>query len=194
MSSAPQAPGVERRRQLRLQRRQERLRNVWRLLVFSAAAAGLGYGLLRQGWTLSSPSQVEISGSERVSREQAIAAAELRFPLPLLNLDPRLVRSELLEALPVEQVAVQRLILPPVFASSWWTARWWHGPSDARPRVPNRAISTGWGTGSAAASRPWDPALPSRKRPSGCRDGRTVSEPPWWRSWSAATTWAARSS
>ncbi|MBC1261407.1 FtsQ-type POTRA domain-containing protein [Synechococcus sp. BSF8S] len=113
MSSAPQAPGVERRRQLRLQRRQERLRNVWRLLVFSAAAAGLGYGLLRQGWTLSSPSQVEISGSERVSREQAIAAAELRFPLPLLNLDPRLVRSELLEALPVEQVAVQRLILPP---------------------------------------------------------------------------------
>lgn len=113
MSPAPQAPGVERRRQLRLQRRQERLRNFWRLVVFSAAAAGLGYGLLRQGWTLSSSSQVDVSGSERVSREQAIAAAELRFPMPLLTLDPRLLRAELLDALPVEQVTVQRLILPP---------------------------------------------------------------------------------
>lgn len=113
MSPVSQAPGVERRRQLRLQRRQERLRNVWRLVVFSAAAAGLGYGLLRQGWTLNGPSQVEVSGSERVSREQAIAAAELRFPMPLLTLDPRLLRSELLDALPVEQVTVQRLILPP---------------------------------------------------------------------------------
>lgn len=81
--------------------------------MFSAAAAGLGYGLLRQGWTLNGPSQVEVSGSERVSREQAIAAAELRFPMPLLTLDPRLLRSELLDALPVEQVTVQRLILPP---------------------------------------------------------------------------------
>jgi cell division protein FtsQ len=113
VSPAPQAPGVERRRQLRLQRRQERLRNFWRLVVFSAAAAGLGYGLLRQGWTLSSPSQVDVSASERVSREQAIAAAELRFPMPLLTLDPRLLRAELLDALPVEQVTVQRLILPP---------------------------------------------------------------------------------
>jgi cell division protein FtsQ len=104
---------VERRRQLRLQRRQERLRNAWRLVVFSAAAAGLGYGLLRQGWTLSGPSQVEVSGSARISREQAIAAAEMRFPMPLLTLDPRLLRSELLEALPVEQVTVERLILPP---------------------------------------------------------------------------------
>jgi cell division protein FtsQ len=104
---------VERRRQLRLQRRQERLRNAWRLVVFSAVAVGLGNGLLRQGWTLTGPSQVEVSGSERVSREQAIAAAELRFPMPLLTLDPRLLRSELLDALPVEQVAVQRLILPP---------------------------------------------------------------------------------
>jgi cell division protein FtsQ len=113
VSPGPQAPGVERRRQLRLQRRQERLRNAWRLVVFSAVAVGLGNGLLRQGWTLTGPSQVEVSGSERVSREQAIAAAELRFPMPLLTLDPRLLRSELLDALPVEQVAVQRLILPP---------------------------------------------------------------------------------
>lgn len=113
MSPGPQAPGVERRRQLRLQRRQERLRNFWRLVVFSAAAAGLGYGLLRQGWSLSGPSQVEVSGSERVSREQVITAAELRFPMPLLTLDPRRLRSELLDALPVEQVTVQRLILPP---------------------------------------------------------------------------------
>jgi cell division protein FtsQ len=113
VSPGPQPPGVERRRQLRLQRRQERLRNLWRVLLLSAAATGLGYGLLRQGWTLKTPDQVEVLGSQRVNREQVIGAARLRFPMPLLSLDPRILRSELMEVLPVEEVQVKRLILPP---------------------------------------------------------------------------------
>ncbi len=112
-SPVPEAPGRERRRQLRLQRRAERLRNLWRLLLLSAAAAGLGYGLLRQGWTLRTPEQVDVRGSQRVDRTQVIRAAGLTFPLPLLGLDPRRLRAELAAALPVEQVQVQRLMLPP---------------------------------------------------------------------------------
>ncbi len=113
MTSAPQAPGVERRRQLRQQRRQEFLRNIWRLLLLSGAAAGLGFVLLRQGWSLRQPSQVEVIGSERVSRDQVIQAAALRFPVPLLEIDPRGLRTRLGEALPVERVQVERLMLPP---------------------------------------------------------------------------------
>lgn len=106
-------PGVERRRQLRQQRRLERLRDGWRLLVYGALATGLGFVLLRQGWMLQGPAQVEVSGSQLVSRDQVIAAARLRFPQPLYSLQPRLLSTSLANALPVEQVKVTRLMLPP---------------------------------------------------------------------------------
>lgn len=106
-------PVAARRRELRLQRRAERWRNLWRLLVFSGLSAGLATVLLRQGWILQSPSQVEVSGSRIVSREQVIQAGQLRFPLPLLALRPRELRATLSAALPVEQVRVSRWMLPP---------------------------------------------------------------------------------
>ncbi|MCP9931408.1 FtsQ-type POTRA domain-containing protein [Cyanobium sp. AMD-g] len=109
----PLPPGVLRRKELRRQRRSERLRLLWRILVFSAVSAGLGYLLLRQGWTLREPAQVEVMGSAVVSRDQVITAAGLRFPQPLMALQPRQVASDLMGALPVEQVKVSRLMLPP---------------------------------------------------------------------------------
>jgi cell division protein FtsQ len=113
MSDSSLRPGAERRRQLRQERRADRLRNLWRLVVFSAMAGGLGYGLLSQGWTLRSPSQVEVSGSQLVSRDQVIQAAGLSFPQPLLALQPRQIIQTLAVALPVENVRVSRLMLPP---------------------------------------------------------------------------------
>ena len=107
------SPGAERRRLLRQQRRQERLRNLWRLLVLSALAAGVGYGLLRFGWILQQPDQVEVFGSQLVGRDQVIAALGLRFPVPLLSLQPRRIAGDLSTSLPVEQVQVSRLMAPP---------------------------------------------------------------------------------
>ncbi len=106
-------PGAERRRQIRQQRRQERLRNLWRLVVFTAIAGGAGYALLRFGWVLNGPQQVEVVGSRQVGRDQVIQAASLRFPTPLLSLQPRRMATELGAALPVEQVQVSRLMAPP---------------------------------------------------------------------------------
>jgi cell division protein FtsQ len=109
----PLPPGAERRRQLRLQRRRERLRNAWRLLVLLGIAGGLGYGLLRQGWTLTGPEQVEVVGSRMVTPERVIEAAGLTFPQPLLALQPRKLATDLSESLPVEEVQVSRLMAPP---------------------------------------------------------------------------------
>ena len=89
MSTTPAPPGSERRRQLRQQRRRERLRNLWRFLVLLALAGGLGYGLLRQGWVLSGPDQVEVVGSQQVGADQVVQAVRLTFPQPLLGLHPR---------------------------------------------------------------------------------------------------------
>ena len=108
-----QGPGAERRRQLRQQRRSERLREIWRVLVLVGASAGLGWVLLGQGWTLRSPTQVEVVGSRQVSPDQIIQEARLRFPLQLLNLQPRQLADQLESTLPVENVQVSRLMLPP---------------------------------------------------------------------------------
>ena len=113
MTESVRAPGVERRRQLRLQRRQEQLRNLWRLVVLLALSGGLGYALLRQGWSLRGPSQVEVVGSRQVSRDQVVEAAGLSFPQPLLGLEPRRLSARLTATLPVEQVQVKRLMAPP---------------------------------------------------------------------------------
>lgn len=113
-SPAPSTlPGVERRSQLRRQRRIERLQDGWRILVYGALTVGLGSVLLREGWMLQGPAQVDVSGSQLVSRDQVIAAAGLHFPQPLFALQPRLLSRSLAESLPVEQVKVSRLMLPP---------------------------------------------------------------------------------
>ena len=115
MTRTPTRPVIapERRRQLRQQRRQERLRQLWRISLFTAAAAGLGWGLLQQGWVLRNPDQIEVIGSSQVSREQVIREAQLRLPQPLLGLKPQEVAQRLSAGLPVEQVQVSRLMLPP---------------------------------------------------------------------------------
>ena len=113
MSTTPAPPGSERRRQLRQQRQQERLRNLWRFLVLLALAGGLGYGLLRQGWVLTGPDQVEVVGSQQVGTDQVVQAIRLTFPQPLLGLHPKRIAESLASALPVEQVQVSRLMAPP---------------------------------------------------------------------------------
>jgi cell division protein FtsQ len=96
-----------------LERRRDRLRNLWRILVLSGAATGLGWLLLREGWVLRSPAQIELVGSRQVSREQVIREAQLLFPQPLLYLRPQQLAQRLSAGLPVEDVLVSRLMLPP---------------------------------------------------------------------------------
>ena len=105
--------GADRRRELRQQRRRERLRNLWRILLLSGSAAGLGWLLLQEGWVLRSPSQIEVIGSRQVSRDLVIREGQLQLPLQLLSLRPQQLSARLASGLPVEQVQVTRLMLPP---------------------------------------------------------------------------------
>jgi cell division protein FtsQ len=81
--------------------------------VFSGIASGLAFVLLRQGWTVKRPDQIEVRGSSVVSREQVIDAAGMSFPLPLLSLNPKRLSDTLERTLPVHQVMVMRMMLPP---------------------------------------------------------------------------------
>ena len=105
--------GAQRRQELRQQRRRERWRNLWRILVLAGSATGLSWLLLREGWVLRSPSQIEVVGSHQVNREQVIREGQLQLPLQLLTLRPQQLTALLSAGLPVEQVQVTRLMLPP---------------------------------------------------------------------------------
>ena len=112
-SQGPLPPGVERRRRLRQERRQERLIQLWRLVFFLLTATGLSWLLLSLGWSLRSASQIQISGSQRMDETVVVNAAGLSFPQSLLSLEPGEIETKLMQELPVQEVSVQRRLLPP---------------------------------------------------------------------------------
>ena len=112
-SSGPLPPGVERRRRLREERRRERLIQSWRILLYGGASTGLIWVLLSTGWSLRSQQQLTVKGSERLGTDAVVKAAGLRFPRPLITLEPGRLERRLLAELPVESVSVQRRLVPP---------------------------------------------------------------------------------
>ena len=55
-------PQLERRRALRRQQRAQLLIQIWRVLVLLLLSTGLGWILLRHGWTLEGTNQVIVRG------------------------------------------------------------------------------------------------------------------------------------
>ena len=98
---------------LRQERRQERLIQLWRLVFFLLTATGLSWLLLTLGWSLRSASQIQISGSQRMDETVVVNAAGLSFPQSLLSLEPGEIETKLMQELPVQEVSVQRRLLPP---------------------------------------------------------------------------------
>ncbi len=112
-SSGPLPPGVERRRRLRQERRREQLIQSWRILLFGGVSTGLIWLLLNAGWSLRSQEQLAVSGSDRLGSDAVVKAAGLRFPRPLITLQPGRLERRLLAELPVQSVSVQRRLVPP---------------------------------------------------------------------------------
>ncbi|MGB0278295.1 MAG: hypothetical protein ACPF98_05920, partial [Prochlorococcaceae cyanobacterium] len=86
----PQRPAsaeLQRRRDLRRRKRVHFAAQLWSLLLLLSASAGLGWLLLRHGWLLRTPEQVQLTSRSPFNREQVISAAGLRFPVALLSLD-----------------------------------------------------------------------------------------------------------
>ena len=109
----PPSEGLQRRRELRRRQRRHLAAQLWSLLLLLSASAGLGWLLLRHGWLLRTPQQVQLSSRSPFNREQVISAAGLSFPVALLNLDGASLQRQLGANLPVEDIRLQRQIWPP---------------------------------------------------------------------------------
>ena len=111
-SQRPVSAQVARRRDLRRQRRQTLLLQLWRFVALLLLSGGFSWILLRHGWTLRSPEAVILTGGAALETNQVIEAAKLRFPSPLLEVSPRELEQQLVRALPVHTAQVQRRIFP----------------------------------------------------------------------------------
>ena len=103
---------MARRRELRRQRRQTLLVQLWRLMAMLVLSGGFAWILLRHGWTLPGPEAVILQGDTALEKDQVVEAANLRFPQPLLEVGPRTLEQQLISALPVRSAQVERQMLP----------------------------------------------------------------------------------
>ena len=106
------SPQLERRRALRRQKRQQRLIHTWRTVALLSLSTVLGWLLLRYGWSLNGAHQVVVRGDTAISPELLCDVSQLRFPQPLLAINPTMLERTLLDNLPVQSVQVSRRLLP----------------------------------------------------------------------------------
>ena len=108
----PISAQMARRRELRRQRRQTLLVQLWRLVALLVLSSGFTWVLLRHGWTLRGPEAVIVKGGAALETDQVVEAADLNFPHPLLEVSPRVLEQQLFNTLPVQSVRVERQMLP----------------------------------------------------------------------------------
>ena len=111
-SERPISAQMARRRELRRQRRQALLIQLWRLVAMILLSGGSAWILLRHGWTLSGPQAVILQGDASLKTGQVVEAANLNFPQPLLEVSPRALERLLINNLPVRSARVERQMLP----------------------------------------------------------------------------------
>jgi len=106
------SPQLERRRALRREKQRELLIQLWRVTALLLTSAGLGWLLLRFGWTLEGTNQVVIRGDTRIRAELVAKVGGLNFPQPLFEINPADVETRLLKDLPVRTASVERRLFP----------------------------------------------------------------------------------
>ena len=106
------SPQLERRRELRRQKRRLLLIHTWRTVALLSLSSVLGWWLLRYGWSLNGADQVVVRGDTAISPELLCDVSQLRFPQPLLAINPTTLERTLHDNLPVQSVQVSRRLLP----------------------------------------------------------------------------------
>ena len=110
--SRPLSPQLARRRELRQRKRRELAVQTWRVVICLLLGSGLGWLLLRHGWTIDSIDNIVISGDSGLRAEQVAQAGQLSFPQPLFQLSPAELERQLLRDLPVKSATVERRLHP----------------------------------------------------------------------------------
>ena len=111
-SQRPLSPQLARRRELRQRKRRELAVQTWRVVICLVFGSGLGWLLLRHGWTMDNIDRIVISGDSGLNAEQVAQSGQLSFPQPLFQVSPADLERQLLRDLPVQSASVERRLYP----------------------------------------------------------------------------------
>ncbi|MDX2271564.1 MAG: FtsQ-type POTRA domain-containing protein [Cyanobacteriota bacterium] len=113
---------MQRRQQLRQQRRHRTLQGTWRVVSTVVLLGGLVQGIRQPYWQLQQANQIEIEGNQWLTDQQIRAQLPLSFPINVWQVQPQQIQQALLnqpeedpwQASPIRQVSVRRQLFPPL--------------------------------------------------------------------------------
>lgn len=111
---------IQRRRELRRQRRVRGFQSVWRVLAIGAIAGGVVWITTLPIWVLRSPEQVTISGNRYLSEAAIRSLLDLDYPQSLVRLKPEELVQTLESHGPIAQATVTRRLAPPGLTVVVW--------------------------------------------------------------------------
>lgn len=104
---------IDRRKQLKRQRRSQFLKKTWRTTAILSLTLGLGWLFNKPGWQIKKASQVEISGNSQLSTQTLETFLPLAFPTSLLRVRPADIKTMLEQNTHADEVLVYRQLFPP---------------------------------------------------------------------------------
>jgi len=111
--SVSQAELIQRRHQLRRQRRIKAIQAIWRSLVVSSLAGSVIWVTTQPDWVISEPEQINIEGNQFLSKPAIRSLLPLSYPQSLLRLQPFALAEVLESKGPIAEATVTRRLLPP---------------------------------------------------------------------------------
>jgi cell division protein FtsQ len=104
---------LDRRKQLKRQRRNQFWKKTWRTTAILGLTLGLGWLFNKPGWQIKQASQIEISGNSQLSTQTLETFLPLTFPTSLLRVRPTDIKTMLEQNTHADQVLVYRQLFPP---------------------------------------------------------------------------------
>jgi cell division protein FtsQ len=104
---------LDRRKQLKNQRRSQFLQSTWRTCAILSCAIGLGWLFSKPEWQLRNTNQVQILGNSQISSQTIEAFLPLSFPTSLLRVKPGDIKASLKKHTHLDQVFIKRQLFPP---------------------------------------------------------------------------------
>jgi cell division protein FtsQ len=104
---------ASRRQDLRRQRRQRNLQNLWRSSVIVGLAIAGVWGFNHPRWLIQAPEQIAVEGNEHLSDGAIQALLPLDYPRSLLAIEPEALSQALQAQAPIAEVTVKRQLFPP---------------------------------------------------------------------------------
>lgn len=104
---------LDRRNQLKRQRRNRFVQSLWRMGATLGMAVALGWGLSQPEWKIRSLSQISILGNTQISTQTLERLLPITYPSSLIRVQPQAIARQLQSLAHIERVTVTRQLFPP---------------------------------------------------------------------------------